>query len=47
LPYRAEACLAELSGAHLDELARIRPLLGQFFDQDIGAKAEGHPTKNG
>jgi len=33
---RANACLEELSGAHLDELSRIGPLLGQFF------KAEEH-----
>jgi DNA-binding MarR family transcriptional regulator len=31
---RADACLEELSGAHLDELSRIRPLLGQFFEAE-------------
>jgi hypothetical protein len=36
LTERANACLEELSGAHLDELSRIGPLLGQFFDEEGG-----------
>jgi DNA-binding MarR family transcriptional regulator len=28
--------LEELSGAHLDELSRIGPLLSQFFEEEDG-----------
>jgi len=34
---RANACLEELSGAHLDELSRIGPLLSQFFEEKRGS----------
>jgi DNA-binding MarR family transcriptional regulator len=34
LTERAEACLADLSAAHLDELARVGPMLRQFFGQN-------------
>ena len=34
LTERANACLEELSGAHLDELLRTGPLLGQFFEEE-------------
>jgi DNA-binding MarR family transcriptional regulator len=30
---RAEACLEALSGAHLDELSRIGPVLRRFLDE--------------
>jgi DNA-binding MarR family transcriptional regulator len=33
---RANECLEELSGAHLDELSRIGPLLSQFFVEEHG-----------
>lgn len=42
LTERANACLEELSGAHLDELLRTGPLLGQFFKEELGkARASG------
>lgn len=42
LTERANACLEELSGAHLDELRRTGPLLGQFFEEERGkASASG------
>jgi DNA-binding MarR family transcriptional regulator len=37
LTERAIARLEELSGAHLDELSRMGPLLGQFFEEEDGA----------
>ncbi|MEQ1937062.1 MarR family transcriptional regulator [Mesorhizobium sp. CN5-321] len=47
LTEHAEAFLAELSGAHLDELSRIRPLLGSFFDPDaLAATKSGAPSKD-
>lgn len=42
LTEQANGCLAELSGAHLDELAQIGPVLGRFFmnEEDDDAKAK-------
>ncbi|MDN5928562.1 MAG: MarR family transcriptional regulator [Hyphomicrobiales bacterium] len=36
LTERADERLEELSGAHLDELSRIGPLLSQFFEEGDG-----------
>jgi DNA-binding MarR family transcriptional regulator len=36
LTEHANARLEELSGAHLDELSRIGPLLSQFFEEGGG-----------
>jgi DNA-binding MarR family transcriptional regulator len=40
---RANACLEELSGAHLDELSRIGPLFGRFLPA-LGETSDSTPA---